>query len=121
MYLTHKGIVSNLIQYECNNVPQVKNKINQLTKTNSVNADWKEYCYEAKNQTGYVTVDYIYFNDENSTDFYINKKGYGLMTHCVGINIAQLTCSIDEFINHNIEEWIENTNIDIEMLESNRE
>ena len=46
MYLTHKGIVDELIQYECNNIPQVKNKINELTKTNSVNEDWKEYCYE---------------------------------------------------------------------------
>ena len=30
MYITHNGIVSDLVQYECNNVPQVKNKINEL-------------------------------------------------------------------------------------------
>lgn len=41
MYLTHKGIVDELTQYECNSVPQVKNKINELTKTKSVNEDWK--------------------------------------------------------------------------------
>lgn len=73
MYLTHKGIVDELIQYECNNVPQVKNKINELTKTNSVNEDWKEYCYEAKNQSGYATIDYMYFDDENENyDCYVN-------------------------------------------------
>lgn len=68
MYITNKGIVSNLVQYECNNVPQVKNKINELTKTNSVNDDWKEYCYEAKNQTGYACIDYMYF-DEDGKDY----------------------------------------------------
>lgn len=73
MYLTHKGIVDELIQYECNSVPQVKNKINELTKTNSVNDDWKEYCYEAKNQSGYATIDYMYFDDENENyDCYVN-------------------------------------------------
>lgn len=85
----------------------------------------KENITITKYEKEIVDTKYIVYvipsDDENSTDFYINKKGYGLMTHCVGINIAQLTCSVDEFINHNIEEWIENTNIDIEMLESNRE
>lgn len=73
MYLTHKGIVDELIQYECNNIPQVKNKINELTKTNSVNEDWKEYCSEAKNQSGYATIDYLYFDDKNENyDCYVN-------------------------------------------------
>ncbi len=76
MYLTHKGIVDELTQYECNSVPQVKNKINELTKTNSVNADWKEYCYEAKNQCGYVTVDYIYFDDKNEDCDCLVNIGY---------------------------------------------
>lgn len=80
MYLTHKGIVSELIQYECNNVPQVKNQINKLTKTKSVDDDWKEYCYEAKRQSGYVTLDYLYFDEKNEDyDCYVNI-GYDVKT-----------------------------------------
>lgn len=73
MYITHNGIVSDLVQYECNNVAQVKNKINELTNTNSITADWKEYCYEAKKSIEYVSVDYIFFNDKGEeNDCYIN-------------------------------------------------
>lgn len=76
MYLTHKGIIDELTQYECNNVAQVKNKINELTKTKSVITDWKEYCYEAKNQSGYITVDYIYFDDKNEEYDCLVNIGY---------------------------------------------
>lgn len=72
MYLIEEGIVSKFYQYECSSIPQVKNLINKLTKTNSTNSDWKDICKEAKKQSGEMTVDYTYFDkDGNEKDCYV--------------------------------------------------
>lgn len=66
MYLRENGvIVSDFGQYECRNIPQVKNFINNATKTKSINDDWKDYCNEAKKTSGEITVDYTYFNEHD--------------------------------------------------------
>lgn len=69
MYLTKEGLTSQSSQYECNNVCQVKNIINKLTKTNSTTADWKELCYEIKNNkhredSCTVDTDYTFFDKQ---------------------------------------------------------
>ena len=39
MYLVEDGLTNRFYQYQCNNISQVKNYINKVTKTNSINDD----------------------------------------------------------------------------------
>lgn len=57
-------------------------------------------------------------DDENITDFYIQKKESGIISHAVGLNIDDLEIEIDEFIENNLDEWIKICLSDIEKLES---
>lgn len=63
---------------------------------------------------------YLMANEEQKdfTDFYIQKKGYGLISHVVGININELDCSVETFIDDNLTEWIESCEDDIHSLET---
>lgn len=56
--------------------------------------------------------------DESITDFYIQKKGNGNISHTIGLNIDNLEIEIDEFINNNLEEWVKICLLDIEKLEN---
>ena len=55
--------------------------------------------------------------DENVTDFYIQKKGYGNISHTIGFNIDELETDIDEYIKDNLKEWVDICLSDIEKLE----
>ncbi len=68
MFLIKSGLTNTFYQYQCNNIPQVKKYINEITRTNSTTADWKKLCEEAKNNTGEQSVDYIFF-DENGVEY----------------------------------------------------
>lgn len=68
MYITHKGNSDTLTQYQCSNISQVKNKINELTLTNSTNEDWKLMCSTVKKYGGTESIDYICFIDDNEYD-----------------------------------------------------
>ncbi len=46
-------------------------------------------------------------NNQNVDIFYIQKYGFGLVVDCVGIELSQLNYSIEEFINSNVDEWID--------------
>lgn len=82
MYLCTNGVTDRFIQYECMNVPQVKNTINELTKTVSTSNDWKDLCYSVKKQGSYDSCDYVYFDDKGENDCTIcvaydnNSKSY---------------------------------------------
>lgn len=71
MYITKNGITDKLTQYECKNIPQVKNIINELTKTTSQNNDWKDICSLVKTRTA-DSVDYICFIDNTERECSVN-------------------------------------------------
>ena len=60
---------------------------------------------------------YVFTEEENILEFYIQKKQYGIMSFALGIEIKDLDCSIDEFIQDNINEWVMVCEHDIERLE----
>lgn len=55
--------------------------------------------------------------DENITDFYIQKKGYGNISHIIGIDIDKLEVDVNEYIKDNLKEWVDFCLADIEKLE----
>ncbi len=71
MYITKEGLTDKLTQYECRNVPQVKNIINELTKTTSQNSDWKNICSVAKANSS-DSVDYMCFIANVERDCSVN-------------------------------------------------
>ena len=60
---------------------------------------------------------YVFTGDENDLEFYIQKKQYGVISFAVGIFPKDLECSIDEFIQDSIEEWVTICEDDIARLE----
>lgn len=56
-------------------------------------------------------------DDENITDFYIQKKGYGNISHIIGIDIDKLEVDVNEYIKDNLKEWVDFCLADIEKLE----
>ena len=67
MFLNKEGLGDKFYQYECMNISQVKNTINEITKTNSTTADWKEICYDLKRDGGGSTsVDYLFFDEKGN-------------------------------------------------------
>ncbi len=71
MYIIESGFTDNLTQYECKNIPQVKNIINKLTKTTSQNSDWKDICSIVKKSSS-DSVDYICFIDNIERECSVN-------------------------------------------------
>ena len=71
MYITKNGLSERLTQYECKNIPQVKNLINELTRTNSTNDDWKDYCSSVKKGPS-DSVDYTCFIGGSERDCSVN-------------------------------------------------
>lgn len=61
---------------------------------------------------------YLVPEGNDLTGFYIQKKDYGLMSLTVGLNAKQLQCSIEEFINKNIAEWVEICEDAIDKIEN---
>lgn len=57
-------------------------------------------------------------DDQNITDFYIQKKESGIISHTVGLNINDLEIEVDEFIENNLDEWIKICLFDIKKLEN---
>lgn len=53
-----------MVQYECRNVPQVAQKIAELTNTKRDKLVWKEYCKDIKKCGGSDTIDYISFDEQ---------------------------------------------------------
>ena len=68
------------------------------------------------NNSKYVI--YLIPEENNLTGFYIQKNNYGLLSLAVGLNIKLLECSIEDFINNNITEWIEIYEDSIDKLEN---
>lgn len=51
----------------------------------------------------------VYVNEnmeENITEFYINKEGYGVILYQIGVDLKELGQSIEDFIKFNINDWI---------------
>lgn len=73
MFLNKDGLNDKFYQYLCTNICQVKNTINEITKTNSVTSDWKELCYKLKKDGGgSSSYDYVFFDkDGNQDDCYV--------------------------------------------------
>lgn len=68
-YLIKDGITDKFYQYECMNISQVKNTINEITKTKSTTSDWKDLCYGLKNDKAgaygcSANMDYTFFDDK---------------------------------------------------------
>ena len=61
---------------------------------------------------------YVFPEEENCLNFYIQKKQYGIMSFALGIEIKNLQGSIDEFVKDNIEEWVTICEHDIAKIES---
>lgn len=57
----------------------------------------------------------VYINEnEEGTDFYISKKGYGIIRFMIGLDLNKIGISIEDFINDKLIEWIYNYNLDKE-------
>lgn len=56
----------------------------------------------------------VYINEnEDGTDFYISKKGYGIIRFMIGLDLNKIGISIEDFINDKLIEWIYNYNLDL--------
>lgn len=88
----------------------------QENKENGDMAGIERYTYNKEKDRYFV---YLIEDedDEKTTDFYIQKKGYGIISHVIGLNIDELEVELNEFINNNLDEWIEVCLSDIEKLE----
>lgn len=71
-YLSKDGICENCIQYECSNIPQVKNTVAQITHTRTTSEEWREMCQAVKKTGGSDRVDYIYFIGYTERDCTVN-------------------------------------------------
>ena len=71
----------------------------------------KVYEYEIAKETYYI---YVYKTEDNMTEFYVGKKGYGIIRFEVGYEIEKLNKTIEDFINENLVEWAYFYNEDIE-------
>jgi hypothetical protein len=60
-YLSKDGICESCVQYECANIPQVKNTIAKITHTRTTTEEWREMCQAVKKSGGCDSKDYIYF------------------------------------------------------------
>lgn len=60
---------------------------------------------------------YLFPGDDDYTDFYIQKEGYGFMSLEIGIDLRELEISIENFIESNIESWITDCELDILKIE----
>ena len=58
------------------------------------------------------------FPEDNITGFYIQKKDYGFISHCIGLDMTKMNCTNGEYIDENIREWIDSYKEDIEILEN---
>ena len=57
----------------------------------------------------------VYINEnEDGTDFYISKKGYGIIRFMIGLDLNKIGISIEDFINDKLIEWIYNYNLEME-------
>lgn len=66
-----------------------------------INVKVYEYEIFAK-ETYYI---YVYKAEDNMTEFYVRKKGYGIIRFEVGFEIEKSNKTIEEFIDENIIEW----------------
>jgi len=82
-------------------------------KKESLNIE--KYIYNIENEEYII---YLIPEENNSTEFYIQKKDYGVISLAIGIDTNKLECSIEEFIEDNITEWVENCEDDIDKLEN---
>lgn len=61
---------------------------------------------------------YVFSDEENTLEFYIQKKQYGLISYALGIEVKSLDETMEEFIDRNLNEWIMVCEHDIAKLES---
>lgn len=77
--------------------------------------------YEVENDTGDKYYIYVIPEDKVEINFYIQKVGYGLITHEIGLtkeNFNSFNQSIEDFIAENSDEWIDSCEYTIQKLES---
>lgn len=77
--------------------------------------------YEVENDTGDKYYIYVIPEDKVEINFYIQKVGYGLITHEIGLakeNFNSFNQSIEDFIAENSDEWIDSCEDTIQKLES---
>jgi len=63
---------------------------------------------------------YLFPDEENFTNIYMKRNQIGIISLCIGIKVEDLNCSLEEFIENNVEEWIEDYDNEIEDLENSR-
>lgn len=80
----------------------------------------EKYSYQYDNRDNYFVYAIPSQKDKSYTEFYIQKEDYGFISFCISLNINQMNCSNQEYINENIIEWIDNYEDDIEVLEDER-
>lgn len=71
----------------------------------------KVYEYDILSETYLV---YVSKGEDDLTNFYVGKKGYGIIRYSIGVNMKELDLSVEEFINENLIEWIYFYNLDME-------
>lgn len=61
---------------------------------------------------------YLTPGEYNSTGFYIQRKNSGIISFCIGVEVRRLGCSVEDFIDDNIKDWVEDYEQEIEKLET---
>lgn len=63
---------------------------------------------------------YLFPIEHNFKGIYMKRKQVGIISFCIGIKVEDLNCSLEEFIEDNLEDWVEDYESEIEDLENTR-
>lgn len=74
----------------------------------------KKYIYKGEH-SNYII--YLIPEEYNSTSFYIQREKCGIINLAIGLDLKQIQISAEDFIKENIEDWIEDYESDIDILE----
>lgn len=80
------------------------------------NLNIERYTYNLKDKKYLI---YVFSEENNITEFYIQRENYGIISSTVGFNFDELEekITIENYINENIADWIEICETDILRLE----
>lgn len=85
------------------------------------NLEIEKYSFVYDDNENYFVYAIPSQKNKEFTEFHIQKENYGFVSFCIALNMEEMNCTKQEFINENIMEWINSYEDDIEVLEEERE
>ena len=96
----------------CNSIDEIENKNGHNVIENLA---VEKHIYNIDNEEYII---YLFPEDNNMTGFYIQKKDYGFISHCIELDMTNINWTNEEYIDENIREWIDFYKEDIDILEN---